>query len=360
MKNEDNTIRAGGRRTKSGTETTGSEVERLLSVAGAGPSIPEDGPDRVKQLIRPVWRAEVASRARQRSRLWMGGLAAAAALIIAIISLPALRPGRPAEVPRAMVVARIDGSLEVTPPASRVVVLAADDALSEIPRGSLVRTGPESRAAIWLSNDTSLRLDTGTALRLDSAASISLDSGAIYIDARDRPASRVEVRTALGTATDIGTQFEVRLEHDTLDIKVREGTVSLTQGDEDFRIAQGVMLTIAADGEVVTGSIEAYDPSWSWAQTVAPPFDIEGQSVMDFLDWVSSETGLSIGFENAEVERLAAATTLHGSIQGLTPRESPSVVLPSCRLSAAERPGALLIRQMNSDDRDERRGAPSG
>jgi ferric-dicitrate binding protein FerR (iron transport regulator) len=350
MKNDDTTIRVAGRRKNGEQEDTESMVEHLLSVAGASPEIPEDGAERVKGLIRPVWRAEVASHLRQRNRLWLGGLAAAAALIIVVISLPGLRPGQPGEAPRAIAVARIEGSLEVTPPSSQVVILNAEDMSSVIPRGSLVRTGPESRAAIWLGKDTSLRLDVGTALRVDSAASISLDSGAIYIDAQNGPASGVEVRTALGTATDIGTQFEVRLEHDTLGIKVREGAVSLTRGEEDFRISPGVTLSVASDGEVVTGSITPFDPSWSWTQAVAPPFEIEDQTVMAFLDWVSSETGLTIGFENPAVERLAATTILHGSIEGLSPREAPSAILPSCRLSAVERPGALLIRRMEPGD----------
>jgi hypothetical protein len=353
MKNDDTTIRVDGRSTNCETEDTGGMVERLLSVAGDGPAIPEDGTDRVKELIRPAWQAEVAARARQRSRVWIGGLAAAAALIIAIITLPALRRGQPIEAPQVIVVARIDGSLEVTPPASQVVILAADDESSEVPRGSLLRTGPASRAAVWLGDDRSLRLDTDTALRLDSAASVSLDSGAIYVDAQNGAASRVEVRTALGTATDVGTQFEVRLEHDTLDIKVREGAVSLTRGDQDFRIAQGVTLAVAADGEVVTGSITPYDPSWSWAQEIAPVFDIEGRTVLAFLDWVSSETGLSIGFSDTEVEQLAATTILHGSIEGLTPGQAPAVILPSARLAVTDEPGILVVRTFNTDNLDQ-------
>jgi hypothetical protein len=190
-------------------------------------------------------------------------------------------------------------------------------------------------------------------LRIDSEASISLDSGALYVDAQKGPVPGVEVRTALGTATDIGTQFEVRVEGDILDIRVREGIVSLTRGDEDFRIAQGFTLSVAADGGLATGSITAFDPSWSWVQAVAPPLDIEGVSVMSFLDWVSSETGLSLRFEDAEVEQLAAKTILHGSIEDLAPMETPAVVLPSCRLAASQDDGTLLIRRLGAGDRND-------
>jgi hypothetical protein len=220
----------------------------------------------------------------------------------------------------------------------------------EIPRGSLIRTGSGSRAALWLSDQRSLRLDSGTNLRLDSEASLSLDSGAVYVDSRGDAQTGIEVRTAFGTATDIGTQFEVRLEQETLDVKVREGLVSLARDDQDYQITQGITLSVDANGIVSTGTITPYDPAWSWAQEIAPPFDIEGRTVMAFLDWVSSETGLSIRFADTEVEQLVATTILHGSIEGLTPASAPAVILPSARLYVNEEPGALLVTPLIADE----------
>jgi len=318
-------------------------VERLLDAAGPGPNIPEDGAARIKDAVRPVWQEGVEARSRQRNRLWIGGLAAAAALIVAMIYLPSLRTNPPKLMPQGIVVAQIEGTLEVTPPGANVSFLTSENTKVEIARGSLLRTGPASRAALWLTEHRSLRLDVETELRLDSEASVSLDSGAVYIDAQNGSDIGIEVRTALGTATDIGTQFEVRREGDTLDVKVREGLVSLTRDDKDFQIAQGVTLSVDTDGEVVTGAITAYDPAWSWTQEVAPVFEIEGQTVLAFLDWVSSETGLSVRFESAEVGQLAATTILHGSIEGLTPAQTPAVVLPSARLTVSQEPGTLLV-----------------
>lgn len=331
------------------TEADGM-VERLLHAAGLGPEIPEDGAARVKNLTRRVWRDEVATRSRQRTRLWLGGVAAAAALIIAMIYLPLFRPGTPQPVSRAIVVSLINGTLEVTPPGSNVGFLTAEDTSAEIPPGSLIRTRSGSRAALWLNDQTSLRFDSNTELRLDSEVSISLESGAVYIDSRDGVGSSVEVRTAFGTATDIGTQFEVRLEDQRLDVRVRQGMVSLAQNDDEYQITEGVTFSIDADGAVSTGVITPYDPAWSWVQEIAPTFEIEGQTVLEFLDWVSSETGLSIGFANAGAEELAATTILHGSIEGLSPKEAPEVILPSCRLTVTEEPGVLLVRQMESDE----------
>lgn len=352
MKNEDSRTNVDIKGTGGGPRDAEGLVERLLHAAGPGPEIPEDGAARVKELVRPVWRDEVAARSRQRSRLWVGGLAAAAALIIAMIYLPFLRPGTPVQVAQVIVLASIDGTLEVTSPGSNVSSLTSENTSVEIPRGSLIRTGSGSRAALWLSDQRSLRLDSGTDLRLDSEASLSLNSGAVYIDSRDDAQTGIEVRTAFGTATDIGTQFEVRLDQDTLDVKVREGLVSLTRDDQDYQITQGITLSIDAEGAVSTGTITSYDPAWSWTQEIAPEFEIEGQTVLAFLDWVSSETGLSIGFENSEVEQLAATTILHGSIEGLMPAQAPAAILPSARLTSEEESGGLIVRALASDGGD--------
>jgi ferric-dicitrate binding protein FerR (iron transport regulator) len=344
MKNKEPRTDVESRQTVDRTTNGGGLVERLLHAAGPGPEIPEDGAARVKELIRPAWRDGVAARSRQRSRLWIGGIAAAAAMIIAMISLPSLRPGTPTPTPSTIVVSLIDGTLEVTPPGSNVDFLTVGNTNAEIPRGSLIRTRSGSRAAIELTDQRSLRLDFDTELRLDSEASLSLEYGAAYIDSRNDGDSGIEVRTAFGTATDIGTQFEVRLEDDTLDVRVREGLVSLTRDDEEFQITQGISFSVDAGGGVSTSAITPYDPAWSWTQEIAPVFDIEGQTVLAFLDWVSSETGLSISFADPELEQLAATTILHGSIEGITPLQAPAAILPSARLTVSEEPGVLLVK----------------
>jgi hypothetical protein len=141
MNNDDIKPNVDSQQTVDGISDGGGLVERLLQAAGPGPEIPEDGAARIKDLIRPVWRNEVAARSRRRSRLWIGGVAAAAAVIIAMISLPFLRPGSPETQPQTIVVSLIDGTLEVTAPGSNVDFLTAGSSIREIPRGSLGKPG---------------------------------------------------------------------------------------------------------------------------------------------------------------------------------------------------------------------------
>ena len=326
-------------------------VERLLTAAGPGPEIPEGGADRIKAAIRTPWKNEVAIAARQRRRLWAGGLAAAAAVIIAVVGLSGLRRANVPIGPDAITLVVADGGLEITPPGSTVLFLGPDDAGSVIPDGSLVRTRGNHRAALRLTGGQSLRLDDDTVVRLDSERSISLDSGAVYISSADGSGLGVEVRTALGTAIEIGTQFEVRLENDTLDVRVREGLISLTRGAEEYQINHGIRFSVDGEGAVATASITPWDPAWAWTQEIAPAFAIEGRSALAYLDWVSAETGLSVRFADAAVEQAAATTLLHGTIEGLAPAETPAAVLPTCGLTADEEPGLLMVRTIDPNSR---------
>lgn len=348
-------------------------VERLVRLADEGPQPPQGGLESVKTATRPLWRAQARAQLRRRQMVRAGvGLAAAASLLVAITLLT----GRPdvAPAPRAPIAALVTmtGEVELLAPEGQAVALSTGPEAQGIEPGSWVRTGADGRAALRLSGGQSLRIDRDTRVRLASARAVELDRGAVYIDTdyldsghagsarasgavterrargselrADQGLGRaLEVRTSLGIARDIGTQFEVRRAGGSLTIKVREGAVSLLRELEELEIRHGAMLEIAEDGSRRTSAIPSYSSEWSWVQDVAPPFEVEGRSVVAFLDWVSRETGLWVSFANAEIERLAATTVLHGTIEGLSPAEAPGIVLAGCGLQATVRAGSLIV-----------------
>lgn len=327
----------------------GGLVERLLEAAAAGPEVPADGAERVKASIRESWRSGVAERARRRRRLWVGGLAAAAAVLLAVVYLTPDRPAGQQLAAFEPLLERVAGTIEVTPPGATVSFRTAEDEGTAVPLGSLLRTRDAGRAAIRLADGVSLRIDRDTEARLDSARSISLDAGAIYVGSGQLAKSGVEVRTAFGTARDVGTQFEVRLGSAQLDVRVREGLVALLRNGDEYEITHGISLTVNSDGAVSSAVVTTYDESWDWVQEVAPVFEIEGRSALEFLDWYSSETGRSIRFSDPDVERLARTTILHGSMEGIPIAAAPAALLPSCRLQARVEPGSLLVRPLAED-----------
>ena len=69
-----------------------------------------------------------------------------------------------------------------------------------------------------------------------------------------------------------------------------------------------------------------FGSDWEWAETLAPPFDIDGRTVSEFLAWFAQQTGRSVVFGSPEAERLARETRLNGSID-LEPMQKLSAVL---------------------------------
>ena len=66
--------------------------------------------------------------------------------------------------------------------------------------------------------------------------------------------------------------------------------------------------------------------------TMAPPFVLEGRTLSDFLDWAADEGGWRVELASRVRDTEIPKTVLHGSIEGLTPREALEVVLPTCGL----------------------------
>lgn len=167
----------------------------------------------------------------------------------------------------------------------------------------------------------------------------------MYVDSRSGAGGAIEVRTPLGTARDVGTQFEVRHADDGLLVRVREGSVSVSRRAESFEVGEGTTVTVLPDGSTRRGTTRPDGPEWQWAAEAAPPLAIEGQSAATFLRWVTRETGLGLRFADDQVERFAETTVLHGTIEGLSPARAAGVVLPSCGLDHRVIDGTLVVER---------------
>ena len=105
---------------------------------------------------------------------------------------------------------------------------------------------------------------------------------------RDR---QITIHTAAGSATDIGTQFSVAYDKQQLSVAVREGRVDVSGDRPSVTAMAGDRLLIQQGNDVVVDQVNPYDVSWDWATSLAPGFDIEDRSLLDFLKWASRETG---------------------------------------------------------------------
>lgn len=309
-------------------------VERLLRLAGPREPIPEDVAARVYDRVHREWQASsrppdssrVYRRVRRewkrdatirRVRRWAVPIALAASVVVAVTMLLQPPPSAPDRIALGTI-ARVVGA-GATGPAIGQPVYAGD----------VLETGTGEKLSILINDGESLRIDEETTLAFVARDEFRLDSGRMYADTgdfmyRDRG---LIIHTAMGSVTDVGTQFSVQATAERLDVAVREGRVDVSHGASEFVAVAGERLSLDRSGEPEVGSVEPYDAFWNWTAALAPSFDIENKSLLDFLRWAARETGRELVFEDNELRMSAMRTDLHGSVEDFQPLEALESVL---------------------------------
>ena len=323
-------------------------VRKLLADAGPRPSIPDEDLAAITEAARAVWHRRYGEgRAPVRRAWWWGGLAAAAALAVALGLawwLRTLEP--PPETPLVASVEVLTGTVRMWKPGGEGPVPLPPGALGRpLPAGAELETGDAGHLALRMAGG-SVRLDAGTRIRLSSAKSIDLERGAVYVDSGAAPGA-MAVQAPNGLFQDIGTQFEVRIEGEgaraVTRLRVREGHVALQRPDGPVVTGVGEELVLHADGRIDRAQATIYGPEWDWVLQTAPRLDIEGVKVRAYLDWLGRETGWQIEFADQKAAALSDSTVLHGSIEHLSPAETPGVVLASCGLGHRVSGGRMIV-----------------
>lgn len=313
-------------------------MARLLDMAGPRAEIPEDLESRVYARVLKEWRTSTAEPEGAQvynrvHRTWRRGIAraavkrwtlpvalAASAALIAILVL------QPEPVPPVAVgtVARI------VSPATGDSAHALGD---KIYAGMTIETAAGEGVSFLLARNESLRLGENSSLRVDAGDRFTLLQGRVYADTgefvyRD---GGLRIDTTFGAVTDIGTQFAVSLQEELLDVAVREGRVDVRRDTLTYVAMSGERLTLKDQGDAAVVPLAQSDEFWNWTTALAPAFDIEGRSLMEFLKWASRESGRILFFEDSELRMAAMRTDLHGSISDLSPLQAVESVLATTR-----------------------------
>jgi ferric-dicitrate binding protein FerR (iron transport regulator) len=314
------------------------QIGPLLRLAGPREAVPSERALRVKTAVRAEWSQQIRARSQRRTISWSLGALAAAALVLVGVRL-AVRDDATVTAPPAAI-ATVE---TVTGP----VAFRIGDTIRA---GSVLDTTGGGRAALRLAGGTAVRIDRDTRLQFASETGLVLDQGGLYIDsgAGSGP-DGLEVRTRLGVARDIGTRFEVRVDGSAIRVRVRDGLVQLTQGQQSHDAKPGEELTLNEGGTVVRRTVPVFGADWAWAAALAQPFELEGRSLREFLDWVCGENGWQLRFADTASEQRGATTILHGSIQGLTPEEALAAVLATSGVEHRLENGILSIRLIGSE-----------
>ena len=313
-------------------------IARVLRAAGGRTQPADEMKAAVRAAVYAEWRATVARRSRRRAYLALAASIAVAALALWI--------GRGYFVASNEVVANV----------SRIVGTAQARSgrfgswhvvAAPLHAGETLSTGADGRVALQLRDGVSLRLDHDTLVAFVDSGRIDVESGAVYVDAGtvSTAADHLRVGTPAGIVQHVGTQYEARIVNGGTRIRVREGRVALLpqNGGNAQSAGVGEQLLVSTTGEIRRDSIAPSDDAWSWAANAAPPFDINGRPVREFLTWVGRELGRDVVYATPETEAEADRAVLSGSVAGLAPADALAAVLPTTQLRSVERDGKIEI-----------------
>ena len=286
------------------------EVERerllrqLFARAEPRPQPPASDTEEIRRAVLAEWDA-VTGRRIWRKRAAFGA-AAAAAVVAAFVFVGG---GPEPSVPNQLV-ARVEQVQGVVTTATGARLGAG----SGVVAGTRLDSG-EGQIGLRLASGGSLRIAPHSRVVLVGGDEAELLAGALYFDSEAQRSAEFAVLTDLGRVRDVGTQFLVRLDDERLDVGVRDGLVNVTRGAVSDTAAAGERLvaTQAANG-LRRDSIPTFGDDWEWAERLAPPFDINGHTLGEFLEWFEAQTGRTVVFADPEVERTKRSAVFAGSI----------------------------------------------
>jgi ferric-dicitrate binding protein FerR (iron transport regulator) len=284
----------------------------------------------IRRALFEEWDAVTGRRAFLRRAV---AATAVAAILLATFGALLLRTG---SAPAAVVasVERVRGDAQVGG-----VALAIG---ASVPSGVRIDTH-SGQVALRLADGGSMRLAPQTRVTFAAAGHATLDAGALYFDS-ENGAATVEIRTPLGIVRDMGTQFVARLAGERLGVAVRDGRVAIERGSEEVDVVAGERVSVASGASSPRRERSAsFGGDWEWVERLAPPFDIDGRRLIDFLQWVEAQTGRTLEFADLKTEQAARDTVLNGSID-LEPLPMLAAVLALTDLGYALDGDRIVIR----------------
>jgi ferric-dicitrate binding protein FerR (iron transport regulator) len=297
-------------------------IEQLLRNVGARDEPSQAMADEVRRAVHAQWQSTV--RSHRRSGRWVKyGMAAA---ILGVVITAAIAWQFTSFESDGATIVRIEGSAELIAKNGRARAIAIGQRIAV---GEVLRTGSTARVALDFGDGVSARIDRDSELAFAAEHHVRLIAGAAYVDATpdERRVSELVIDTTFGGVRHVGTQYQVRIVGEGMEIGIREGRVEVTSQRGTNVGEAGELLRLSAAGDVARRPLPAFDASWQWITTVSPAFSIDNRPLGDFLSWAARETGRTLSFENAGVERAAAQLKLRGSIEGLDVNTALTAVL---------------------------------
>lgn len=331
-------------------------LEDLLRKAEPRPLPPQEDEQLVRRAVRAEW--DQVTKRRTRNRHLANFALAASVLVAVLVTLNALRgpfAGRGfeqvASIEKQFGIIKVLGSEQA----------GSDGEIQTIGGGQSVETGDESGLTLAWNDGGSLRLDQNTRVKFDSESEIYLQSGRIYFDSMPSGVptvmtnpgrAKLTIRTDAGTVQHFGTQFITQTDGHELSVLVREGRVTVEGTSAKEMATVGQKLTVKRNGETSVQVVGKSGGDWQWIEKTSPSLTLDNRPIIEFLTWVSRETGQPLRFESRTAETIAMERVLHG-VADIEPSRALPIYMKTTALTWRIEDGAIVI---SDDDPSNRPG----
>ena len=338
-------------------ETTSEILPELLRHADVRENAPYATKQRIKIQLKAQWRQKNSQR--KKRNIWLASGSFATALSFFILMIFNGQMFSENEVTNKVLLARIQGEVKTSLNHNEYEPLLNSDDNSEkknatylpfLPAGTMIETLNDGLVTLTLQTGGNLRLHNNSQLIINENNEFTLAFGTVYFDSGQDDLNIVNskiagsesssshlgaitIKTLHGNIQDIGTQFQVSSNKNTLQVSVREGLINLHNEQGTHVVNHGFQLTEKSNGSFVKTAISPRDPKWHWVNDAAPKFSLEGKSLHQFLVWITREHGLTLHFNQNHTEKLSKLIVLHGDIDGLDLQQALNTVFATIELT---------------------------
>jgi ferric-dicitrate binding protein FerR (iron transport regulator) len=318
-------------------------IAELIRLAGPRPQPAPFRAARVRAVVEAEWRRSVQP---PRSRGAWRYIAAAAALLFAVALWMGPSWDRPAGplaigTTEAATFGRVIGNVEWMSAGRQARPVKSGD---RVRVGDVIATSATGRVSLLFADGRSVRLDRGARVLIETSTVVRLEQGRLYVDSGGAQSKgSFVIATASGPVREAGTQFVVEAAESSVEIRVREGAVRIDGPQGSLNVAAAEAMLIPRNARPTRRPIALHGAEWAWVEALSAPFKIEGAKLEMFLDWAARELGMPWSFTDAAAARHGRAVVLHGSIDGLTPREALDAVLPATGMTHDIQNGKIRV-----------------
>ena len=321
-------------------------VESLLRRGGRREQVDQERFDRVERHSFEHWQRTTEARRfqeRGRRRKVMGiRVALAASVVLAAVMLPKVLAPTP-------VVADVVSIVGVVESGARGEPMTRTVADARIRAGGFLETAADAGASLSLASGHGLRVGALSRVRVERDA-IIVDRGRVYIDSGPSGnSSPITVQSVHAIVRELGTQYQVRLLPNGIEVGVREGQVNLELDNATLTARAGELLQLADDDNVTRGQLPVHGEYWDWAAQLAPAIAIDGLTVDEVLQSLSRENGWQVSYASTSLQNDARSFRVNGSIEGLGPEEALASVLASVGWRFSLSDGVVVVSSDESD-----------